>query len=183
MTGIVIDKFMDTVFVFADGRLTGNDHGWIYSDTDDKIRKLDEETIITNCGEAHLIDSCETLILEGNFEQEHLNKVKGDGSVIIATSDHIKTIDFAIFNEDSEKETVYRANLSTYKHSALPMFFGSGMECLSSAYAALDMKDCKTEKEYLSKMKKVFKAACSRMSSMGPLRQTESIKLSKDKKK
>ncbi len=61
--------------------------------------------------------------------------------------------------------------------------FGSGTECLSSAYEALKIKKSKTEKEYLKAMKKAFKAAASRMSSMGPLRQTESIKLIQDKSK
>ncbi len=184
MTGICVDKFKDTIYMFADGRLTGNDHGWVFSDTDDKIRKLDEETLITNCGESHLIDSCEQLLLEAKLDQEHLNMVKGDGTVVLAHPDTITTIDFSVVNEDLEgKETIFRADISTFKTAACPMFFGSGMECLSAAYTALDIKDSKTEKEYLLKVKKMFKAASSRMSSMGPLRQTETIKVSKEKSK
>ena len=184
MTGIVVDKFQDTIYMFADGRLTGSDHGWIYSETDDKIHKLDEETLITNCGEAHLIDAVEHLIMEAKMDQESLNAIHGDGTVVIASFENIKTIDFEVLNADVDgKETTYSAKSATYKHTACPMFFGSGMECLSAAYAALDMKACKTEKEYLSKMRKIFKAASSRMSSMGPLRQTETIRLPKDKKK
>ncbi len=183
MTGIVVDLFKGSLYVFADGRLTGNEQGYIFSDSDDKIRKLDAHTIITNCGDSHLLDRVSDLICANKVEQEYANAIKGEGTVIIVTLENITTLDFETLGAESEKETEYKTNICTYKHSVLPLMFGSGTECLSSAYEALKIKKSKTEKEYLKAMKKAFKAAASRMSSMGPLRQTESIKLIQDKSK
>lgn len=180
MTGIVCDKFLGNLYLFADGRLT-DDAGYVFSDTDDKIRRIDTDVLATNCGDSHLLDSCESLYLDNKLDQENLNHIHGDGTVLIMTVEEIKTIDFCVKNEDIDgKETVYEAKVSTYKHAVCPLFLGSGTECLTGAYLALEIKNCKTEKEYLSKMKKVYKAAAARMSSMGPLRQIEIIKINKD---
>lgn len=193
MTGIVVDKFKDSLYVFADGRVTEDD--FVFTDHDDKITKLDDENIMTMCGEAIIIDQCMDLFLEGKLDNEHVRKINGEGTVIWISTENIKTVDIdnkaiSLYDkdkkrraDDADKVSINNNGISTYKHQCLPMFFGSGKRSLSGAYYALECHKSADEKTYISRMRKAFKAASTLVASMGPLKQVESIKLTKDKTK
>lgn len=192
MTGIVVDKFKDQLYVFADGRVTEDD--FVFTDHDDKITKVDDENIFTMCGESVIIDQCIDLFMEGKLDAESVKKVTGEGVVVWLSTDNVKTIDVENKSislierarrkdEADGKVNVNNNGMSTYKHQCLPMFFGSGKKSLSGAYFALDCHKAPDEKTYISRMRKAYKAASTLVNSMGPLKQIESIRISKDKTK
>lgn len=179
MTGICIDVFKDTLYVFADGMISDTESGLIYSTTTDKIIKLSDKCIITYCGDCHLVEPCIALLKQNKLIPKYLKSLKGDGEVIVISKTEVVEIFFDIDEETDKCSVRMMRSLLT----ASPFFFGVGDACLSSAYAALKPNKCRVEKSYLNRMKKVFKASCERISSMGELNQIETLNLNKDKVK
>lgn len=191
MTGIVVDKYKDALYMFADGRVTEDD--FIFTDHDDKIIKVDENNLFTMCGESVIIDQCLDLFMDGKLDTDSVNRITGEGVVVWLNAENVKTIDVEnkniSLNEKSKRDNedtklnVGNNGISTYKHQCLPMFFGSGKRSLSGAYFALECHKSPDEKTYISRMRKAYKAASTRVTSVGPLKQFETIRLTKDKTK
>lgn len=170
MTGIIVDRYEDEVFVFADGRVTDGD--FVLTDHDDKILKIDNGNIFTMCGDASIMDQCISYFEENRLDPENVKNLTGAGSFIWAHSEGVKIVDV---DNDGTKENIPANGISSFKLKTLPMFFGSGSRALSGAYFALDCNKSKDKKEYLAKIKKCYKASSQYVSSMGPLKQVESI--------
>lgn len=169
MTGIIVDKFKDELFIFADGQV-GGQH-FILTHNDKKIIKVDEGNMFTMCGDACAIDLVMELFHTNQLTFDKVKDMQCEATVIWANKNVIKLVDF-------EKEENVTGGISTFKHEALPMFFGSGSAALSGGYYAV-LKKFKKREDYIQAMKLVFKAASNRTPTMGELNQVESIKVSK----
>lgn len=179
MTGIVVDIYKNEIFVFADGRVTNDDY--VFTDKDDKIHKLGERDIITMTGGCEIIDQAIELIRDGNLSIESVKEITGSGIIIYVTDELIH--EWTIDNVKDTKDSPSNNGTATYKHKVLPLFFGSGTEALAGAYELAQPRKAKNCKDYQKSMEGIFLAASKRVSSMGPLHQTESFKLPKRKNK
>ncbi len=180
MTGICVDTFKDTIYVFADGMIANPHDGLIYTLTKDKIVRISEGVLITYSGDCAIGDACIELLKEGKLTLKNVKALKGEGAeIVVISKKEVVEITFELDEETKKTHThMIRSHIE-----AKPFFFGTGNAVLSSAYAALKPNTCRVEKSYLNRMKKVFKAACERMAFMGELRQVETISLIKDKSK
>jgi hypothetical protein len=192
MTAIVADKFKDRLYVFADGRVMGDDY-FILTESDQKIQRVDEDTLVTMCGDSIIIDPVVSLLIENKLDYITVQSVVGEGEVIILDSVGLRIVNIdnkntAIHNKAKKGDELDKLldggqnGISSYKHDSLPMFFGSGKYSVSGAYYALEVHKSKDEKEYLSRMKKAFKSSSKLLTSIGDLKQVEHIQLKLNKK-
>lgn len=182
MTGIIVDKYKHEIFVFADGRVIEDEH-YVLTDNDLKIRRSDARNVFTNCGDANIMDDCMLLIDEDRLNFEGIKDMNGDGQFIWVTKDTLTIVEFnppgAEWDPNSEKKQLN--TICSFKNDSLPMFFGSGKIALSGAYYAMECQKAKSRQEYLDLITKCYKGACKRDISMGPLNQTEAIKIGNGK--
>jgi len=178
MTGIIVDVFKDEVFVFADGRCTEDDI--IYTDFDYKIHKLDSDNIVTMTGDDQIIDPTIELIWSGKVSLENLKQINGEGNVIWVHKDKLIVLNFD--QKETPNGSVNSPGMSSYRLTSAPFFFGSGTGHLQGSYYARNPSVSSTKEKYIEEMEMVYSAAAKRITSMGVLRQHESIKLSKPKR-
>src|SRR5687768_1726282 len=178
MTGIVVDVFNDEIFVFADGRCTDDDV--IFTDDDLKIHKLDANNIVTMTGDDQIIDPTIELIKADAVTLENLRLINGDGNVIWVTKDKLTVLNFD--PKETDTGIINRPGISSYKIDSGPFFFGSGTAHLQGAYYGLLPRRSHAREEYLELMVNTYDAAAKRITSMGTLRQIESILRTKTRK-
>lgn len=175
MTGIVIDSFGKEIFVFADGRLTSDDE--IFTESYSKIVKLDDNSIVTFCGDVPAFEIVLDHIQNDTDTHENLAKVQHDATIIWISDKKIVEYDFN--SKDNNGIITYEYSVSTYTLEVLPIFYGTGIRGLTAAYYALSPRITGKKQSYLENIERVFSAASKRVNSMGELYLYESIKRGK----
>lgn len=179
MTGIIVDKFKNELFIFADGRVTADD--LIYTDSCDKITPIITSagySLLAFCGDVSIEDSCMSLIDANKVSHKDIQEIKGQGTAILLKPDDLLLIN--IDNTTGVEEGTVRPNnnhIARYPFKCFPMFFGSGSTALSSAYKALQCDKTTSRRVYLKNIDKCYIAASSTITSMNKLTQIESIQL------
>lgn len=178
MTGIVVSEFKGDLYVFSDGMVTQDD--FIVTTEYNKINRWDDCNILAICGDLDLFVPIMDLFFADKLTHNDLKELVGDASVVWVTNNNVAIIDLNMTKDGVTEKSIQANGICNYKIESLPLFLGSGTHVLAAAYEALECQKARTKKAYLNKVKKAYKAACSRINSMGELRQIESIKRIKD---
>jgi hypothetical protein len=163
MTGIVVDRFKDHIYIFADGRLLTENK--IFTESYKKI-VVDGEGMYAVVGEVDLFELVRPHINYSSVDIDEIKNITGDITVIGVNNCHIREV--IICPTD-------RNHVTTYDFSILPIFFGTGESGLAAAYYALHPGKCTKKSEYLGVMRKIFDSAAKRNNTMNGLTQYESI--------
>lgn len=172
MTAIIIDKYKNEIFAFADGRLTRGD--LIMTDTAEKVFRVDADTIWTGCGDMKLDETFKRLVETNQLNDKSVKELRFDGTFYVVKADEIIVVDSA---EPDDNDTPSKSGMYKLSIDALPITDGSGLEALQAAYNTIQPNKAKSREEYLEKVKECFNKGCARVSSVGPYYSHKSVKI------